>query len=159
MNYLVVPKADGAYQLGLGMTADRSRGATMIEVVIILPIFSLFVLGVFDCSRYVAQEAALDHAVRIASQYGAKQASDDCLTPSRDRFFSMVPPTPLSSNITFRAEIISFAGGQKAVQVTASADGGKFLLFGPAVHSAAFHPLEFPGSCTTKRSLDIPPST
>ncbi len=48
-----------------------SKGATLVELAIVLPLFLLLILGTIDMGRYMAATASVNTAAREAARYGS----------------------------------------------------------------------------------------
>src|SRR4051794_20995254 len=97
----------------------RDRGATMVECTIVLPIFFVLVFAVFDFSRFVLARAEITSALRRSGEYAAT-FSGDCLTPPRNRFFSVAPQRGTDGDLVFVGAVIPFTGNGQALQLTAT---------------------------------------
>lgn len=57
-------------------TPARRRGAVLVEASIILPIFLMMLLGIFEYSRYVMVRNLVDHAAREGARYAVVHTYD-----------------------------------------------------------------------------------
>src|SRR3954470_22870858 len=85
------------------------RGATMVECTIVLPIFFVLVIGVFDFSRFILARAEITSSLRRSGEYGAT-LSGDCLTAARNRFFSTSPQRGTDGELVFDGAVVSYTG-------------------------------------------------
>lgn len=119
----------------------------MVECTVVLPLFFFLLFALLDACRYVAQQAAVDYAVRQAGEFASKLTAHDCITPARARFDSLVTHTPFEAPITFDATIVTSPDGTRSVQVVARTHGSKLFSLGSNVLSAATYALEYQSAC------------
>lgn len=65
---------------------QQRRGTTAVEAAIILPIFFIFLISLFEYGRMVMMDNALDAACRQAARYGATEgvSTNDAITRVQD---------------------------------------------------------------------------
>jgi Flp pilus assembly protein TadG len=63
-----------------GNRASRERGAVAVEFALVLPIFLLLVLGIFEFGRAFNIQVSLSEAAREAARYAAIHQSDSTYT-------------------------------------------------------------------------------
>jgi hypothetical protein len=128
----------------------------LVEWTVVLPLFFFVLFALLDACRYVAQQAAVDYAVRQAGQYASKLTVGDCVTPARDRFLSTVQHTPFEAPVTLHVQVATLADGTRSLELIARADGNKLFALGAAVRSAGFYTLEYQTACGGPQSIDYP---
>jgi hypothetical protein len=71
------------------MKNSRNRGQGLTEFAIILPIFMLIVLGIFDLGRVIFYYSTIHNAAREGARYGAIKHCDTTGIINRAREFSI----------------------------------------------------------------------
>ena len=56
-------------------TAARRRGATLVEFAMVMPVFLLFLFGIFEYGRYLMMHQILHNAARDAARWGVVRGS------------------------------------------------------------------------------------
>jgi len=59
------------------MNNFKSRGQSLVEFAILLPVFLIIVLGIFDLGRVIYDYSALHNAAREGARYGAVNHCDN----------------------------------------------------------------------------------
>lgn len=100
---------------------SESRGATLVELALILPLFMLPIMGTIDMGRYMAATASVNTAAREAARYGSSvglNASSvdlvtvECFDGSKLRIAATHPvstfmPLLLPETFTLSAEVVT----------------------------------------------------
>ncbi len=131
----------------------RNKGQSLVEFALILPIFLILVMGIFDMGRVVYYYSAIHNAAREGARYGAVQQCDFAGIQNRARHLAagledgLVIPDPLIEeqlnvpiNIIVSVEY-TFEPVTPLVGVFLGSDGSITL------RSKAISHIELPGDC------------
>ena len=95
------------------MKKRSSRGQSLVEFALILPLFMLIVLGIFDLGRVIYAYSALHNAAREGARYGAVHPCDDVGIETMAQNMA----AGLGEGITVNSSIVDVGGTPSRIQV------------------------------------------
>lgn len=95
------------------MSKRYSHGQSLVEFALLLPLFMLIILGIFDFGRVIYAYSALHNAAREGARYGAVHPCDDVGIENMAQNMA----AGLGEGITVNSSIVDVGGTPSRIQV------------------------------------------